>query len=57
VNVLQAGGERLDELVAALRARGPILALNYPAGGAVATALRDAGAALVVRQHEMVIDL
>jgi ribosomal protein S18 acetylase RimI-like enzyme len=57
VNLLQAGGESLGDLVAALRGRGPILALNYPAGGAVASALHAAGATLVLRQHEMVIDM
>jgi hypothetical protein len=44
-------------VVAALRARGPILALNYPSGGPVAQALHGAGATLVLRQHEMVVDL
>lgn len=57
VNLLQAGGERLPVVVAALRARGPILALNYPSGGPVAQALHGAGATLVLRQHEMVVDL
>jgi ribosomal protein S18 acetylase RimI-like enzyme len=57
VNLLQAGGEGLAGVVAALRARGPILALNYPSGGPVAQALNDAGAKLVLRQHEMAIDL
>jgi ribosomal protein S18 acetylase RimI-like enzyme len=53
VNLLQAGGGQLDGLVGALRARGAIVALNYPAGGPVAAALRDAGATTVVRQLEM----
>jgi GNAT superfamily N-acetyltransferase len=57
VNLLQAGGEGVGDLITALRARGPILALNYPAGGPVATALHDAGATLVLRQHEMVVGL
>ena len=57
VNLLQAGGDKLDAVVAALRARGPILALNYPSGGPVAQALNDAGAKLVLRQHEMAIGL
>ncbi len=52
VNLLQATGGNAG-LVAALRARGPILALNYPAGG-VAAALHDAGAAVVVTQREMI---
>jgi len=57
VNLLQAGGEGAGGLVAALRARGPILALNYPVGAPVTAALHDAGAADVLRQLEMVIDL
>ena len=58
VNLLQAGGEGAGELVAALRARGPILALSYPVGAApVTAALHDAGATEVLRQLEMVIDL
>lgn len=59
VNLLQAvgGSEDLPRLVAALRARGSILALNYPADGPVAAALRDAGSAVPVRQLEMVAGL
>jgi hypothetical protein len=57
VNLLQAGGEGVGDLITALRARGPIIALNYPAGSPVATALHDAGATLVLRQHEMVVGL
>jgi ribosomal protein S18 acetylase RimI-like enzyme len=57
VNLLQAGGESLSGVVAALRARGSILALNYPSAGAVAQALHDAGATLVLRQYEMISDL
>jgi GNAT superfamily N-acetyltransferase len=59
VNLLQAAGEGDDlaRLVAGLRAHGSIFALNYPADGAVATALRDAGAAVPVRQLEMVAGL
>jgi hypothetical protein len=55
MNLLQAGGERFDGLVSALRARGWIYALNYPAGGAVGAALRDAGATTVFRQLEMTV--
>jgi GNAT superfamily N-acetyltransferase len=59
VNLLQAAGEGDDlaRLLAALRARGSIFALNYPADSVVATALRDAGAAVPVRQLEMVAGL
>jgi GNAT superfamily N-acetyltransferase len=55
LHLLQAAGDPpgLRAVVAALRARGPLYALNFPAGGAVAVALREAGAELVVRQHEM----
>ena len=43
--VQAAGGEHgLGTIVAALRARGPVSAVNYPAGGEVARALRAAGA-------------
>jgi hypothetical protein len=57
VNLLQAGGGDIADLVAALRARGPILALNYPAGAPVTAALHAAGASEVLRQLEMVVDL
>jgi hypothetical protein len=57
MNLLQAGGEGAGVLVAGLRARGPMLALNYPVGDSVTVALQDAGATEVLRQLEMVIDL
>jgi GNAT superfamily N-acetyltransferase len=57
VNLLQAGGEGLGQVVAALRARGPILALNYPARAPATAALHEAGAAELLRQFEMIIDL
>ena len=57
VNLLQADGEGLGELVAAVRARGPILALNYPADAPATAALHDAGATEVLRQLEMAIAL
>jgi Acetyltransferase (GNAT) family len=55
VGLLQAAGEpdALPALIAALRAKGPVSAVNYPAGGSVAVALADAGAELVLRQYEM----
>jgi GNAT superfamily N-acetyltransferase len=57
VNLLQLDGGDLDTLVAAIRARGPILALNYPAGSPAAKAMHDAGATVVVRQFEMSLAL
>ena len=57
VNLLQLEGGDLDTLVATLRARGPIVALNYPAGSPAATAMHDAGATVVVRQFEMSLAL
>jgi len=59
VSLLQvAGGERgLHDVVAALRAKGVVSAVNYPAGGPVANVLSAAGADVVLRQLEMVIAL
>ena len=57
VHLLQAAGESLGDLVAALRARGPILALNYPEGAPATAALHEAGAVELLRQFEMVIEL
>ena len=59
VNLLQAGGKAagLAAIVATLRSKGPMYALNYPAGGSVAAALRRAGAAAVAAQLEMTITL
>jgi GNAT superfamily N-acetyltransferase len=57
VNLLQLDGGDLDALVAAIRARGPVLALNYPAGSPAAKALHDAGATVVLRQFEMSLAL
>jgi GNAT superfamily N-acetyltransferase len=57
VSLLQAGGEGLGELVAALRALGPVLALNYPAGASTTAALHGAGATELLRQYEMVVAL
>jgi ribosomal protein S18 acetylase RimI-like enzyme len=59
VSLLQAGGDPvgLASLTAALHSRGTISALNFPAGQPVATALREAGAELRLRQYEMVLTL
>ena len=56
VDLLQAGGDPAG-LLPALCARGSVLALNFPEGGPVATALREAGATLVLAQREMVVAL
>lgn len=55
ISVLQmAGGEAaLRELIMTLRGKGAVSAGNFPSGGTVATALRAAGAQVVVRQLEM----
>jgi hypothetical protein len=59
VSLLQAAGDAagLGALAAALRSRGTVSALNFPAGGCVATALREAGAEVRLRQYEMVLPL
>jgi N-acetylglutamate synthase-like GNAT family acetyltransferase len=56
VSLLQGAGDvaGLRELAAALRLRGTVLALNFPTDEPVATALREAGATVRLRQHEMV---
>ena len=59
VSLLQTAGDAagLEALAAALRSRGDVSALNFPAGEPVATALREAGATVRLRQHEMVFPL
>lgn len=59
VGLLQAaGGETgLKEIVATLRAIGPVSAVNYPAGGEVSVVLQGAGAEVTLRQHEMLAEL
>jgi GNAT superfamily N-acetyltransferase len=59
VSLLQAAGDAagLVALAAALRSRGNVSALNFPTGEPVATALREAGATIRLRQHEMVFPL
>lgn len=59
VSLLQAAGDAagLAALVAALRSRGTITALNFPAGQLVAKALREAGAEVRLSQYEMVLPL
>lgn len=59
VSLVQAAGDRhgLQTILAALRSRGTVSAVNYPAGGAAAAALHDAGANVALRQYEMVVRL
>ena len=59
VNLIQAAGGdgALRSLVAAIRARGQVTALNYPAGGAVAAVLAEAGGKVTLRQLEMAAEL
>jgi len=57
VQLLQIAGSSFDELLRSLRARGPVSALNIPADDPAAAALRDLGASMVVRQHEMKLAL
>jgi ribosomal protein S18 acetylase RimI-like enzyme len=59
VSLLQAAGDSagLEALAAALRSKGHVTALNFPAGEPVARALREAGVTVRLRQHEMVLRL
>jgi hypothetical protein len=59
VSLLQAAGDAagLGALVAALRARGSVAALNFPGNEPVATALRNAGATVRLRQYELILRL
>jgi hypothetical protein len=40
-------------VISTLRAKETVSAVNYPAGGEVAAALRAAGAKVTLRQYEM----
>lgn len=59
LSLLQAAGDAagLVALAAALRCRGNVSALNFPTGEPIAIALREAGAMVRLRQHEMVLSL
>ena len=59
VGLLQAAGDPdgLRTLIASLRSRGTLSAVNYPADGSVAAALREAGADVALRQLEMTLAL
>ena len=56
VGLVQAAGDEpgLGTILASLRARGSVSALNYPSGGEAARGLRAAGAKVSLRQYEMV---
>jgi GNAT superfamily N-acetyltransferase len=56
VSLVQAAGSALGlrAILSALGAKGTVSAVNYPPGGAVASALRAAGADVTLRQYEMV---
>ena len=59
VALLRAAGDPagLRTLLAVLRRRGQVSAVNYPIGSAATAALREAGAEVVLRQFEMSISL
>ena len=59
VSLLQAGGDAagVGALATALRSRGAVSALNFPAGEPVARGLLEAGATVRLRQYEMVFEL
>ena len=59
VTFLQGAGSpgAVTTVLAGMRARGAVTALNLPADGAIGSAFRDLGGRHVVRQHEMVLRL
>ena len=56
VQLLQLAGEA-EPLLTALRRLGAVSVLNLPADDPAASALRSLGATVVVRQHEMLLEL
>ena len=56
VQLLQLAGEA-EPLLRALRVLGPVSVLNLPVDDPASPVLRELGAAVAVRQHEMVLDL
>ena len=56
VQLIQIAGDA-EPLLRALRVLGPVSVLNLPEDDPAASALRELGAAVVVRQHEMLLDL
>ena len=56
VQLIQLAGE-VEPLLRALRVLGPVSVLNLPEDDPSAPALRSLGATVVVRQHEMLLEL
>lgn len=56
VQLLQIAGDA-EPLLGALRTRGAVGILNLPEGDPAAAAFRSLGAAVAVRQHEMLLEL
>ena len=56
VQLVQIAGEA-EPLLRALRILGPVSILNLPEGDPAASAFRTLGATMVVRQHEMLLDV
>ena len=56
VQLVQIAGEA-EPLLRALRILGPVSILNLPEGDPAASAFRALGATMVVRQHEMLLDV
>lgn len=56
VQLVQFAGEP-EPLLRALRTRGPVSVLNLPDDDAAASVLRELGGSVVVRQHEMLLEL
>ncbi|MFL5959165.1 MAG: GNAT family N-acetyltransferase [Gaiellaceae bacterium] len=56
VQLIQLAGE-VEPLLRALRILGPVSVLNLPAEDPAGRAFRSLGGTVVVRQHEMVLDL
>ena len=56
VQIVQIAGEA-EPLLRALRILGPVSMLNLPEGDPAAAAFRSLGATMVVRQHEMLLDV
>lgn len=56
IQLVQIAGEA-EPLLRALRILGPVGVLNLPADDAAASAFRALGGTVVVRQHEMLLDL
>jgi hypothetical protein len=57
MQLVQIAEEDATELLRTIRARGTVYALNVPAGDEAAEALRELGAAVAVRQREMLLKL